>query len=579
VFVLPEVLFPGIKGTEQELVQLLDALSRDDTLFYAARLNTLISGPGDFDTRGRQQQALNHLCTTRQIEAINEFIRSRGPAAGPVTVFFRGQILELMRWTARFSKNLAGEARNFADLKRRQVFLKALLIAGVLWGNRVFGGRLSKGLKVDEARLRALGAFRKSAEEGNLGPHLGVALGRGKALFVDHLPTRLPGFQERFHRTTGLTVEQYRACVASLSVYTLFNHKDGPLFTTNVGAATALRDVFPTYLDLDAQSSEQLSHSLWHDFDRRGYRALRERPIMVAADGHAIILDPTFFAEKVSIGPLFHLLKGLSPKEANEVFGAFGLAFEDYATDILRRMYPSRPLLVDRVAYGLKGKDAQNHAFEIDASLFDARAAVLFEIKAAWLREDAIADSTHETLVRDIRAKYGIDGKSSYGIDGKSSNERGKGVAQLARSIGAITRGEWTDKNHETNVFYPVLLVHDTRLDIPGLGSLLEADFRSLLGDVPAGKIVAPLTLMTIKDLETLESSIEGFSLIEFLAAYTRDCSDRIQSVHNYIVFSEFGRRVVPNRHLTESSSEILTLLTRELFPGSGLMPAPGGVV
>ena len=68
VFVLPEVLFPGIKGTEQELVDLLASLSRDDALFHAARLNTLISGPGDFDSKGRQQLALNQFCTKQQID-------------------------------------------------------------------------------------------------------------------------------------------------------------------------------------------------------------------------------------------------------------------------------------------------------------------------------------------------------------------------------------------------------------------------------------------------------------------------------------------------------------------------------
>ena len=273
---------------------------------------------------------------------------------------------------------------------------------------------------------------------------------------------------------------------------------------------------------------------------------------MVAHDGRAIILDPTFFAEKVSVGPLFQLLKGNSRKKGDELLSLFGKAFEDYATDILRRMYPSRPPLVDRAAYGLKGKTAKGQEFEIDASLLDAREAVIFEVKAAWLREDAIADSTHETLLRDIRKKYGIE---------PGSNKHGKGVAQLARSIGAISRGEWYGSNREfaeTRVVYPVLLVHDTRLHTPGLGAFLESEFRALLGDISIGKIVAPLTIMTIQDLETLELSVEHFSFVELLAAYSRDCRDRMQSLHNYVAFSDYGKRTVPNRYLMESSSEIL---------------------
>ena len=40
-----------------------------------------------------------------------------------------------------------------------------------------------------------------------------------------------------------------------------------------------------------------------------------------------------------------------------------------------------------------------------------------------------------------------------------------------------------------------------------------------------------------------------------------------MQSIHNYTVFSDFGKRIVPSKYLMESSSEILTVLERELFP------------
>ena len=148
----PEVVFPGTKGTENELIDLLASLSRDDALFHAARLNTLVTGPGDFDVKGRQQSALNILCTNQQIDQINAFIRSRGSAAGLVAIFFRGQILEFMRWAARHCTNYPGDGETFNDPVQRQKLLKALLISSVLWGKRVFGGRLTG---TEEHRRRA----------------------------------------------------------------------------------------------------------------------------------------------------------------------------------------------------------------------------------------------------------------------------------------------------------------------------------------------------------------------------------------------------------------------------------------
>ncbi len=569
LFVPPEEIFPGVEGTERALVEVLGTLSRDDTLIHAARLNTLISGSGDFDAHGRQKLAVRWLCTNAQAKSLNDFV-GRYQGAGPVTVFFPGQIRELMRWTARHCKNLPGDGNTFSKRERLDNFVKALLIAGMLWSYRTYGDKLSGGGDLAAIRQRAIGAFRKGVEEGNLAPHLGIALGRGRALFIDYLPARYPEFAEAFERATGMPLDQYRSCVAALSVYTLYNKKEGPLFLSqSVAATTTRRDVFPTYFALEGQSPEELAVSLWEDFDTKGYRALREKPILITKDGRAIILDPTFFGEKISIGPLFHVLKGADRAKGNEMFGKFGLAFEDYATSILKRMYPSRPGLIDRMAYGLRGADAQGQEFEIDASLTDVTESAVFEMKAAWLREDAMIDDTPDRLLSDIRSKYGVNPAAK--------GERPKGVAQLARSVGAIVRGEWLGPNREfahSTVIYPVLVVHDTRLDAPALAHFLDKEFRLLLDTFPSGQRVAPLTIMTIQDLENLESSVANFSFVDLLAAYSRECPDRLRSLHNFIAYSEFGKKVLPNSYLMESSQEILELLQRELFPGVNIPSA-----
>lgn len=569
LFVPPEEIFPGAESTERALLAELATLSRDDTLFHAARLNTLISGSGDFNAHGRQKMAVEWLCTKTQAGRLNAFVR-RHNAVGRVTVFFPGQIRELMRWAARYCKNLPGDGETFRERARLDGFVKALLIAGMLWSYRTYGNKLSGAGDLATLRQRAIGAFRKGVEEGNLAPHLGIALGRGRALFVDHLPARYPEFADTFKLATGMSLEQYRSCVAALSIYTLYNKKEGPMFLSkSVAAATTRRDVFPAYFALEGQSPEEMAVSLWEEFDTKGYRALREKPIMITKDGRAIILDPTFFGEKISIGPLFHVLKAASRGKDNEIFGKFGLAFEDYATSILKRMYPSRSGLIDRTAYGMRGTDSQGKEFEIDASLNDVAQSVVFEMKAAWLREDALLDDTPDRLLQDIRSKYGVNAAAK--------GERRKGVAQLARSVGAIVRGEWLGPNggfaHST-VIYPVLVVHDTRLDAPALGHFLENEFRSLLGATPPGKRVAPLTVMTIQDLEKLDSSVANFSFVELLAAYSRECPDRLRSLHNFIAYSEFGKKILPSSYLMESSAEILSLLQKELFPGV-CIPAP----
>ena len=259
LFVPPDAVFPGTEATEQALIEVISALSRDDTLFFCARTNTLISGPGDFDVKGRQQRALNTLCTREQIDRINVFARAH-PAPTAPNVFFRGQMLELIRFAARYCRNLPGDGTTFVDPETRSRFVKAALIAGMLWSQRIYGDKLSRGGEIEAVRRRALGAFRKGVEEGNLAPHLGVTLGRGESLFNDYLPRRYPHFLRDFQRATGLTLEQYLTITTGLATYTIFDKSDGPLFATqSVARTTAYRDILPRYLDLDAQTPGRLA--------------------------------------------------------------------------------------------------------------------------------------------------------------------------------------------------------------------------------------------------------------------------------------------------------------------------------
>jgi hypothetical protein len=133
-------------------------------------------------------------------------------------------------------------------------------------------------------------------------------------------------------------------------------------------------------------------------------------------------------------------------------------------------------------------------------------------------------------------------------------------------------RGEWTGKAGEfagISVVHPVLVPHDLRLDAPALGHFLESEFRSLLGPVPRGKHVRPLTVMTIQDLENLEQSVNAFSFVQLLDDYARECPDRVRSLHNFIAFSTYGPKILPSPSLIEASTGIIDALRQELFPDS----------
>lgn len=567
VYVPSEALFPDLEASEASMAALLGTLSRDAVLLACARLNTVVSGTGHPDHKPRQERAIGLFCNEEDLRRINAFAKAR-PDGDLPTVFFRGQILELMRWAVRCCPVLPDDGTTFNDAAARTRLLQAALIASTLWSRRVFADRLSGTLPVDEARQRALGAFRRGLEESVIAPHIGTTLGRGWALFAEHFPRHYPAFAKELLEATGLSVEQYFTCVTGLTTYLPFDRADGPVFNARtVAGTTAYRDLFPAYLARESQTPEVLTAALWHGFAERGYRDLRKRPILVLADGRAVILDPTFFSEKISVGLLFHLLAQARGGKANEIFGAFGLAFEDYANTILRRMYPDRAGLASRLRCGVTGRDREGRDIEMDAVLNDVLQVVVFEEKAAWLKDEVVLADI-DVWIAQIRSRYGV---AAALADGKK--ERPKGVAQLAQHVRRILDrncGAAQPDFAAVEVIHPVLLVHDTRLNAPAYGTFLDAEFRALLGSVPAGKRVMPLTVMTIADLENLESSVDQFSMRQLLADYAAAHPDGLVSLHNFMACDpRYADKLKPGAQLMKDSERLIRLAHRELFPGS----------
>ncbi|WP_029083767.1 hypothetical protein [Bradyrhizobium sp. th.b2] len=205
VFLPVGEVFPGVKASEQALVEVLSVLSRDDTLFMCARLNIIVSGSGDFEVKSRQQQAIDSICSSEQIARINAF-SLRPTGSGLPIVFFAGQLRELMRWASRHCKNLPGDGTTYANASQRERFFMAALIASDIWARRVYGDKLTVDDDIVAVRRRAIGAFRKGVDETNLAQHMGTAIGRGLALFTEYMPRHYPDFGDVFEKATGLTL-------------------------------------------------------------------------------------------------------------------------------------------------------------------------------------------------------------------------------------------------------------------------------------------------------------------------------------------------------------------------------------
>lgn len=588
VFIPVSEVFPDIESNLETLKNLLACLSRTDTLFWCARLNNVLSSSSEIDHVTRQQFGLSQFLSDKEIAAVNDFVKRRG-SPHRVTIFFRGQILELFRWAILYSHDHSGDGTTFEDPDVRKTFAKAALIASDIWARRVFGNRFSLSGGVASARKRALGAIRKSIEATATAPDLSKTLGRGWALFSEYFPRFYPDFEGEFEASFGLSLEQYYVCLSAIITSFMNPHakKIGTgIFDANtLGQSTPYEEILQRYLANESQTPDEMKNTLWgkgdiefrnfDDLPPYDYRPLRERPILRVEDGRAIILDPFFYAEKASVGPLFHILKeNVSGNKSNEIFAAFGKAFENYACDILRRMFPDIPsALTQRLRCNIKlcEKNRSGDEIEIDAYLNDVTEIVLFEMKAVWIREDEILSDDHESYLQHLREKYGIS------ADG-SGKRKTKGIGQLARLLKVMSTEEFLMRSNQfsrTKLIFPVLLVYDPFLHAPVYGNFLASEFKAYLepdAELRSGELlksrfrIVPLIIMTVEDLENLESSLEHFGLRDLLANYSVSCVDRLVSLHNYIASSGYGKKMYHNRWLAGKTLELLDKTKKAVF-------------
>lgn len=401
VLVTASAVFPGTAADESALLTQLTQLSRDDALCICAKLNAIVSGfaPGR-SLYQRQNEAVSFLQLTLQERAALSDYAKRHGGTDRIAVFFRGQLLELARAIAVHCQNLPGDGETFTDPAVRSAFFRAALIASELWQERLFG---AAGLSVHEPLRQVLGKFRKNVEEASQAPHPGFTTSRGWLLFTHYLPAHLPGFAQLFEQSTALTLRQYFVCAFHLTRHTLADQLDiERIFPTHFSGDLPYIDVLNRFIQLQSQTPEEWARTLRGVPVDSGYRSLRERPIFSFNRNRSVIFDASLYLSNLSSAPLFHVRS--SSMRMDQLFALFGSAFEDYASDLLRRRFPSgNGILHQPLRCNLEGIDAAGAAFQIDALLnIELTTASVFEMKASWLREESILADDPEELSKEF---------------------------------------------------------------------------------------------------------------------------------------------------------------------------------
>ena len=579
VSVPADVVFPGLDTSFESFSSIVRSLSRTDVLFWGARLNLVLSNPAGPENLEIQRWAVSRFFAGPELARLDQFARDHRGAEN-VVVFSRAQLLELMRWTCLLGADQPEDGVTFEDPDVRRRFAQAAMLAGDIWIARTYADGLAVSNSKDRGadRIAAMHTFRRAIAANQPATELMRGLARCTVIYDREFGRHHATFEADFLTATGLRVKEYAAfACAMLSDFCAVtpetaDQKPGMFKRDTVGdsLAPAAAAAVPHFLALESQSPDELrSRLLLPDgsvpgpMDPFDLKPLWERPILVASDGRSIVMDPMICAEKTWVGPLFHLAGAhrQDSSRVNQLFTAFGNGFEVYVQGLLSHMWKET---VPNPSRDDRGKQSEL----ADAGVVLNESLLLFEAKGVFVRDDVTQRPAG--YVEELRGKY-------VQKPGKAATP--KGVGQLARGIRRIVADDYLAVAQDlatVRLVYPILVVRDASMTTPGHVEFLAPEFVKALqpdatatdGYMSVGRFrVAPLTVITIENLEDLESSVESFHLPRFLDEYSRQgVAGARPSLHEFMVSVQHRYRIIYSREVARIAVDKMKEVGRFLF-------------
>jgi hypothetical protein len=523
-----------------------------------ARANQIVSGPGKTSRVDRQKRLANSLLSTEVGKRLNKVAHAEsGGDPAKKFLFFRAQLLELVRWALLLCSTETPQLEGPWTQIEKDLFAQAALICSQISEDKVLA-TLRANVSVPALKSIAPVFFRAALDAALIAPDPYRVFGRGQQLFLKYLPKHYPNLDEDFREATGMSVLEYMTTAGALVAIHL--QLDNTMILSDaitLGNDTKCTDAYRAYQELQVWDIEKLRERLWPgrqiptSFDEISafdLKPLREKPIIALDDGRGVIPDPVLLADSILVGPVFHLAR---VRDANYVFGRFGDAFEEYVCDILERMFPRGVGLHQRFHRDVPAQDTHGRTIQIDACLDYIDRLVLIEANSVFICDASVVACDEIAFRAELEKKY-------------LKGEREVVIGQLARTIRSLAVGSWLGPGSpgDVNLVYPVAIVHDRLLQEPVVTRQLAEMLITELGATQVasswqweikGLRCAPLTILTIDDLEDLEYSIQNVALMDLLEAYSSRVPERRESLHDFIASSEFRNTMKINRSIANA--------------------------
>jgi hypothetical protein len=349
----------------------------------------------------------------------------------------------------------------------------------------------------------------------------------------------LVDLEREFICSTGLSPRQFvELCLVIAAPYRMITAAslvaDDPTFFVDknrfanmVMSEDDLREFFATV----ARTAQELADFLPTQGDRplADTTVFQSWPVIRMADEERYYCcDVASLMDKTGRGLYWTLFNAADKATKGKLGGTYGLAFEAYLHDCVRRAGFAAGAYLESPTF-------PNGDEVCDGIFVDGSALVLCEYKSSVLRADAKLSGRLSQLEPDIQRKF-VTGDD----DGR------KGIAQLRWGIKRLLQGEPITglPERKWSIVIPVMICLENAMMCPGMSGYLNGQFdRSVCRRLSSVR-VAPLILADVEHFEDLLPDIRKYGFVTLLDDYYRVHMRSAGGRHDQLV--AFRRKNIP---------------------------------
>lgn len=282
--------------------------------------------------------------------------------------------------------------------------------------------------------------------------------------------------------------KEYLKRISGISFSILKKENDGHL---------ELNIVRNEYFASNVKFLETLSAVKYDELTDHDFKAVREKPLHKIEEGKFRIISELFSVERIFKGLYFNLKaineklpKGEKIKDFRLLY-TFHFSEKHSLYEILFKTFPKR-----HVSFSGAELEAKGVAGAPDYYVRNNNKLFIFESKDSLISAALKESGDFSALEPDIRMKFYID------------DEGPKAVIQLLRFVQKIYGNEFleVDKTYKADTLrtYPIIVIHDRQLDVPGFNKILNywfsIEIKKIENQIPSHRI-RPLTVIDISTL------------------------------------------------------------------------------